>query len=150
MRDSRLTGSIAEDIFLSLLNEQEIFATSFDTVAFDGIVYDTEGQYFRTGKSPFYVQIKCRGSNDAGFNPQGHSSRTFEQMREVARGLNIPETSLYFVAGFFNNGDIRTVVYYCVPLEQVERFQSKSGGQYRFFVERCEQVVGETESAFKI
>lgn len=36
MRDSRLVGSTAEDIFLSILNERGVFATSFDTVAGGG------------------------------------------------------------------------------------------------------------------
>jgi len=126
MRDSRLVGSIAESIFLSLLNEQGVLATSFDTVALDGVVYDTNRRYFKVGNLPFYVQIKCRGSDKDSYNPQGYKSRTFERMREVAMELDIPETSLYFVAGFFKSGDVRTVRYYCFPLGSLDRFKGKS------------------------
>lgn len=110
MRDSRLVGSTAEDIFLSLLNERGVFATSFDTVAFDGIVYDTDRSFFKVGEAPLYGQIKCRGSEGEHFNPQGHAPSTIDGMRRVARELSIPESSLYFVVGFFRRGDIRTVV----------------------------------------
>ena len=148
MRDSRLVGSTAEDIFLSLLNERGIFATSFDTVAFDGIVYDTERHYFKIGEPPSYVQIKCRGSEGERFNPQGHRPNTIERMRQVAKVLSIPETSLYFVVGFFRGGDIRTVTYYCIPLGELDRFKPTS--QYRFSVEQCEQEIEPDEIIFKI
>lgn len=36
MRDSRLVGSTVVDIFLSILNEHGVFATSFDAVAGGG------------------------------------------------------------------------------------------------------------------
>jgi hypothetical protein len=49
VQDSRLVGSTAENIFLSILNERGVFATSFDTVAFDGIVYDTDRRFFKVG-----------------------------------------------------------------------------------------------------
>jgi hypothetical protein len=117
VRDSRLVGSMAENVFLSILNERGVFATSFDTVAFDGIVYDTNRRYFKVGDPPSYVQIKCRGSEGEQYNSQGHSSSTINRMRQVAQDLGIPESSLYFVVGFFKHSDIRTVVYYCIPLE---------------------------------
>ena len=139
MQDSRLVGSTAENIFLSLLNERSVFATSFNTVALDGIAYDTERRYFKIGESPSYVQIKCRGSGGEHFNPQGHAPRIFDSMRDVARNLRIPENSLYFVAGFFRRGDVRTVVYYCIPLAELDRFKTTS--QYRFSVERCHQAI---------
>jgi len=149
MRDSRLVGSTAENVFLSLLNERGVFVTSFDTVAFDGIVYDTERRLFTVGESPFYVQIKCRGSGGEHYNPQGHSPNTIDAMRQVAQDLSIPESSLYFVVGFFRRGDIRTVVYYCNPLEELARFQKASSGQYRFSVERCEQEMESNGAIFK-
>jgi hypothetical protein len=150
VRDSRLVGSTAENVFLSILNERGVFATSFDTVAFDGIVYDTKQRYFKVGGSPSYVQIKCRGSGGEHYNPQGHSPSTIDGMRRVAQDLGIPESSLYFVVGFFRRGDIRTVVYYCIPLEELDRFQKTSSGQYRFSVERCEQEMESNGAIFKI
>jgi hypothetical protein len=56
-----LVGSTAEDVFLNILNERGLFATSFDNIAFDGIVYDTGHCLFKVGGSPSYVQIECRG-----------------------------------------------------------------------------------------
>ena len=148
MRDSRLVGSTAEDIFLSVLNERGVFATSFDTVALDGIVFDTERRYFKVGESPSYVQIKCRGSEGEHFNPQGHSPTTIDSMRRVAKELRIPEASLYFVVGFFRRANIRTVVYYCIPLGELHRFQTTS--QYRFSIDRCEQELEAGGVIFKI
>jgi hypothetical protein len=41
---SRRVGgwSISENVFLSILNEQVAFATSFETRTFDGILYNME------------------------------------------------------------------------------------------------------------
>jgi hypothetical protein len=96
---------------------------------------------FKVGKSSFYVQIKCRGSESEHFNPQGHARIVVDGMLELASELGIPETSLYFVVGFFKQGDIRTVVYYCIPLEELDRFRKTPTSQYRFSVERCEQEI---------
>ncbi len=148
MRDSRLVGSTAEDIFLSILNERGVFATSFDTVAFDGIVFDIGRRYFKVGESPSYVQIKRRGSEGEHFNPQGHNPNTIDGMRRVAKELRIPEASLYFVVGFFRRANIRTVVYYCIPLGELDKF--KTTRQYRFFVERCEQELEPEGVIFKV
>jgi hypothetical protein len=150
MRDNRLVGATAENIFLSILNERGIFATSLDIVAFDGIVFDKDRRWFKVGESPFYVQIKCRGSESEHFNPQGHARNIVDGMLEVARELGIPETSLYFVVGFFRRGDIRTIVYYCVPLEELDRFRKTPTSQYRFSVERCEQEIEPEGGIFKI
>jgi hypothetical protein len=38
--DTRLVGRTAENVFLSLLNQRGVFATSFDTQGFDWIVFD--------------------------------------------------------------------------------------------------------------
>ncbi len=148
MRDSRLVGSTAENIFLSLLNERGVLATSFDTYAFDGIVFDTERRFFKVGEPPSYVQTKCRGSEGEHFNPQGHSPNTIDSMRRMAKDLDLPEASLYFVVGFFRQGDIRTGVYYCIPLEELHRF--KTTNQYRFSIDRCEQELEPEGIIFKV
>ena len=150
MQDSRLVSSTAEDILLSLLNQRGVFAASFDTVAFDGIVYDTARRFFKVGGSPSYVQIKCRGSEGEHFNPQGHAPSTMDGMRRVAGELSIPESSLYLVVGFFRRGDIRTVTYYGIPLGELGRFRKTPTSQYRFSVERCEGEVKPGETIFKV
>jgi hypothetical protein len=38
--------------------------------------------------------------------------------------LGLPEPSLYFDIGFFTAGDIRTVVYDCIPLAELDRFKT--------------------------
>jgi|SRR5215203_181385 len=149
MRDSRLAGSTAENIFLCILNERGVFATSFDTVAFDGIVYDTNRRYFKVGGSPHYMQIKCRGSEGKHYNPQGHSRNTIDGMQRVAQHLDILESSLYFVVGFYKQGDIRTAVYYGILLEELDRFKKAPTSQYRFSVERCEQEMKSDGAIFK-
>jgi hypothetical protein len=147
MIDSRLVGTISENIFLWLLNERGIFTTSFDTAGLDGISFDYENRYFRVGQSPFYVQIKCRGSKGQQYNPQGHGQEVFDKMLNVAYSLQIPETSLYFVVGFFNNDDIRTVVYYAMPINVVSRFKV---GHYRFSVKRCEEEMEKDNTIFRL
>lgn len=69
-------------------------------------------------------------------------------MRRVAKDLGVPEASLYFVVGFFRRGDVRTVVYYCIPLEDLDTF--KTTNQYRFSIARCEQVLEARGVIFKI
>ena len=139
IKDTRLVGTTAENIFLSLLNERGIFATSFDTAGFDGIVFDSDKQLFKHGDPPFYVQIKCRGSKADEYNPQGHSPKLFQDIIVIADELKIPETSLYLAVGFFKNSDIRTINFFCMPLEQaMNLFKFKSNVEYRFSYKQCE------------
>ena len=95
----------------------------------------------------FYVQIKCRGSKSALYNPQGHSQEVFDKMYNLTHSLGIAETSLYFVAGFFKNDDIRNVIYYAMPLHTVSLFKV---GEYRFSVERCEAAMESDNTIFRL
>jgi hypothetical protein len=100
--DNRLIGKIAENMFLALLNQQDVFATSFDTEGFDGIIFDQEHKKFTGGKSPYYTPIKCRGSNAIDkFNTQGHSEVIILKIKKIAADLRIDEKSIYFTVGFF-------------------------------------------------
>jgi len=146
MIDSRLTGETAEDIYLGLLNLRGVFAGSFDTHSFDGIIFDTHNKYFKVGCSPFYVQIKCRGSAGDNYNTQGFPPEKISAIRRVAQKLGIPETSLYFVIGFYKNNDIRNVIYYTVPFSSLQVF--KTSGQYRFSVKRCQDVMRDDDNIF--
>lgn len=56
--DIRLTGKTAENIFLSLLDQQGLFATSLDMQGLDGIIFDGKHKTYKMGSAPFYVQIK--------------------------------------------------------------------------------------------
>ena len=137
--DSRLIGETTENIFLSLLNQQGIFANSFDSAAFDGIVFDIHNNYFKVGSSPFFVHIKCRGSRSERYNPQGHSHATIEKITGMAERLMIPYESLYFVTGFFKNDDIRQMIYYIVPFGSLKEFENK--GNYRLWPEKCNEIM---------
>jgi len=139
MIDSRLIGKTAENIYISLLNLQGVFATSFDTPGFDGIAYDTLNQIFKIGQPPFYIQIKCRGSKSASYNPQGHAPKRINAIWQSGRELKIPQDSIYFVVGFFKNNDIRDIVYYTLPWDSLDSF--KISGQYRFSVRRCDEEM---------
>jgi len=146
--DTRLVGETAEKVFLSLLNQSGILAASFDTIALDGIIYDTDHRLFKLGEAPFYVQIKCRGSNGGEFNPQGHGEQVFQAMKQMAEELAIPRDSLYLVVGFFKDADIRTLVFFGIPLVELGRF--KSGTQFRFSVSGCRKEVQATDTIFEI
>jgi len=146
--DTRLVGATAEKVFLSLVNQKGIFATSFDTVALDGIVYDANRQLFKVGQPPSYVQIKVRGSGGDDFNPQGHGPDDVQAMNQMADDLSIPRDCLYFVVGFFKNADIRTLVFFGIPLGEMARFWS--GAQFRFSVASCRKEVEEANTIFEI
>jgi hypothetical protein len=146
--DTRLIGQTAENIFLSIINQRGIFATSFDTEAFDGIAFDPDKNLFKEGASPFYIQIKCRGSKGSKFNPQGHSTSVFDKMRSFADALGIDQQSLYFVPGFYRHNDIRTIRFFGIPLSQIGNF--KSASQYRFSVKNCLNTMEESSSIFEV
>ena len=110
--DSRLTGKTAENIFLSLLDQQGLFATSLDMQGLDGIIFDGKHKTFKMGSAPFYVQIKCRGSSTTRFNPQGHSPKTIDKIRATAKQLGVPLTSVYLVLGFYKDSDILSIQYF--------------------------------------
>lgn len=148
MVDTRLIGKTSENIFLSLVNQRGIFATSFDTAAFDGIAFDEQNDLFQIGHSPFYFQIKCRGSTGNLFHPQGHSPRVINAIQTLAQRLNIPETSLYFVVGFFKSNDVRNIIFFGIPFAELRTFKVKE--QYRFSVQHCEQVVKQIPGMFRL
>ena len=138
--DNRLIGRTAENTFLAILNQKGIFATSFDTEGFDGIIFDHDHKYFKGGKSPYYTQIKCRGSKNKDYSTQGHNEATIQKIKKIAIDLRIDEKSAYFTVGFFRHNDIRTLQFYSIPLSHLIQFKGKNS-QYRFSVERCEQAI---------
>lgn len=149
--DTRLVGKTAENIFLSVLNQRGIFATAFDTEALDGIVFDREARYFK-GPCPSYVQIKCRGSQTTAFNPQGHSASTVDNILKFATKLEVPETSVYLVVGFFCDNDIRTIKFFAVPFGLLHLFRKGEHGdhQYRFSVDNCQRKMVTNPLIFEI
>jgi hypothetical protein len=62
--DKALIGDTAENVFLSLLNQRGVFATSFSTEGLDGIVFDPDHRLFKVGQSPYFVQVRSRNDND--------------------------------------------------------------------------------------
>jgi hypothetical protein len=146
--DNRLIGTTSENVFLSLLSQQGIFAQSFDTPSFDGVVFDLQKKYFKVGISPSFVQIKCRGSAREQYSTQGHSPEIIDAIRKTAKQIEVPETSLYFVVGFFKNQDIRQSVYYIIPFQSLPSF--RGNGQYRFSVKRCEEMLRTVPTISKI
>ena len=139
MIDNRLVGATAENIFLSLVNQKGVFATAFDTAGLDGIVFDPDHKLFKLGQSPYYVQIKCRGANGEKFNPNGFSQLTFYDITARAKSLGILPKSLYFVAGFYNQGDIRSIKFFAIPFSLLPRFKTSGRSQHRFSIQVCER-----------
>jgi hypothetical protein len=146
VKDTRLVGSTSENIFLSLLNDNGVLATSFDTAGLDGVVYDLKNKYFKVGNPPYYVQIKCRGSKSDKFNPQGHSILAIDKIRSFAKQIQLPESSLYFVVGFYKNNDIRTITFFSIPFRLLRVF--KGTDHYRFSVTKCEEATNKHKNIF--
>ncbi|MEW6457151.1 MAG: hypothetical protein AB1410_10630 [Acidobacteriota bacterium] len=146
--DTRLVGRTAENLFLSLLNQQGIFAASFDVQGFDGIAFDHFHRYFKVGEPPYYFQIKCRGSKSQSYNSQGHKPEKIENIRIVAQQFNIQEKSVYFIVGFFKNNDIRTLTFFGVPFGSLPIF--KVGDQFRFSVDRCKAATKSDKYIFQL
>jgi len=121
------------------MNEKGIFAHSFDTAGFDGIVFNIDNKYFKAGKSPSFVQIKCRGSESENYHTQGHPQVTFDKISVISEELLIPKTSLYLVVGFFKNNDIRQMNYYIVPFSSLSQFEKN--GHYRFSPLICDEAM---------
>lgn len=149
MIDNRLTGETAESIFLSLVNQQRgIFATSFDTEAFDGIIFDPDNDLFKVGRSPIFVQIKCRGSNTNGYNSRNFLIDGVRKIEGFAGNLGIPTDSVYFVVGFYRENDVRTVKYFGIPFSSLGRF--KTTRWHSFSVKKCEVAVKEDNDIFHL
>lgn len=139
MSDCLLVGTTAENIFLALMNEAGITAVSYDTKGFDGIVIDKENRYFKVGKHPFYVQIKCRGCADENC-VAGYGKKVFEKISNIATADDIPQTSLYVVLGFYRYNDIRQMKYWIVPFSSLKTFDTGKS-QYRFSPKICEKAM---------
>ncbi len=97
---NRLIGETAENIFLSLVNKKGVAAVSFDTIGLDGIAFDPDHKLFKRGQSPFYVQVKCGGSDGDQYGSKGLPQKEIDGIGSAAENLGIPHDSLYFVAGF--------------------------------------------------
>ena len=135
---SSLSDKTAENIFLSLLQQQGLAATTLDLQSLNGIVTTPKNKIFGFGTAPYYVQIKCRGSSTKTFKTQAHPPKTFERIRVTAKRLKIPITSVYFVVGFYHNSDVRTIKFFGIPLDELSPFKWR--GQYRFSMKRCSQL----------
>ncbi len=147
--DKRLTGETAENIFLSLVNQRGVFATSFDTEGLDGIAFDPDHRLFTVGSSPFFVQIKCRGSDSNGYNARGFPFDGVRKIETFAQNLDIPYDSLYFVVGFYKESDVRTVKYFGIPFSSLDRFGTDKGW-YNFSVKSCEAAMREDSGIFRV
>jgi hypothetical protein len=147
--DKRLIGETAENIFLSLVNQRGVFATSFDTEGLDGIAFDPDHLLFNSGQSPYYVQVKSRNSDSANYKTKNFP---FDRMRGIeafARNLGIRHESLYFVAGFSKDNDIRTVEFFGIPFLSLDRFGTEKGW-YNFSVKSCRAAMQEDSSIFHL
>lgn len=146
--DVRIKGEAVENIFFALLNENGVFSQKFDTTSFDGIVFDINNEYFKLGKSPFIVQIKSRGAFVEKHNDNGILKKDIEKIKFKANELNIVESSLYLVHAFYNNGDIRSIVYFIIPFSKLNLFDN-GGNQYRFNYKKCCDLVNIEKSIVK-
>lgn len=149
MIDKTLIGDTAESIFLSLLNQRGVFATSFTTEGLDGIVFDSDHRLFKVGQSPYFVQVKSRNSDSGNYKTKNFPHDKMQSIEFFARNLEIPTASLYFVVGFSNDNDIRTIKYFGVPFLSLDRFKTNKGW-YNFSVKSCEAAMQEDSSTFRL
>jgi hypothetical protein len=147
--DKSLIGDTAENIFLSLLNQRGVFATSFATEGLDGVAFDPDNRLFKVGQSPFYVQIKSRNSDSANYKTKNFPHDRMRNIESFATNLGLPTDSLYFVVGFSRENDIRTMQYYGIPYVSLDRFRTDKGW-YNFSVKSCEAAIQEDDSIFRI
>lgn len=146
--DNRLTGRTAENIFPNLVNQRGMFATSFDTEAFDGIVFDPDNDLFKVGRSPFFVQIKCRGSNTNGCNSRNFPNDGIRKVEGFAENLGIPSDPVYSVVGFYKENGARVVKYFGVPFFSLGRFRTDRW--HNFSVKKCEAAMEEDNDIFRL
>lgn len=125
--DERLTGETAENIFLSLVNQRGVFATSFDTEGLDGIAFDPDHRLFKAGESPFFFQIKARGSASDAYNSRNFPSDGIRKIESFAKDLGLSYDSLYFVVGFYKQSDVRTIRYFSIPFSSLDSFGTEKG-----------------------
>ncbi|MFI5251542.1 MAG: hypothetical protein ACHQQQ_03825 [Bacteroidota bacterium] len=136
--DRRLIGRTAENLFLSILSQKGITAAAFDTEGIDCIVFDLKKDFFQKGTSPFYVQIRCRNSVKQSWNSTGIGYSSIKKIRKIAKGLKINSKSVYYVVGFSNSNDIRTIKYFAYPIKDIHL---KRKGQFRVYMKKCEEDV---------
>lgn len=146
---TRMIGESVENIFLSLVNQQGVFATSFDTEGLDGIASDPENRLFKQGQSPFFVQVKSRNSDSANYKTKNFPADGMRSIETFANGLGIPYESLYFVVGFSRDGDVRTVKFFGIPFSSLDRFRTEKGW-YNFSVRSCEEARRDDDSIFHV
>lgn len=146
--DKRLMGETAEKVFLSLVNQKGVFATSFDTEGLDGIAFDPDHRLFKVGQSPYFVQIKSRNSGSERYESKNFPQDGIRNIETFAQGLGIARDSLYFVLGFSKGNDIRTIRYFAVPFSSLDRFKTSSW--YVFSIRRCEEVMEEDSGIFSL
>lgn len=133
--DRRLIGKTVEYIFLSLLNQKDIFCQSFDTEGIDCIVFDVNKKVFSFGKSPFYVQVKSRSVKNTG------NKNIVKNLKKLVKKLNLDINSIYLAIGFDFKNDIRQIKLFLIPFEELKKFKSKK--TYRFSVKKCEKYSKE-------
>ncbi len=146
--DKRLMGETAENIFLSLVNQRGVFATSFDTEGLDGIVFDPNHRLFKVGQSPFFVQVKSRNSDTDNYQSKNFPHDGVRRIESFAKNLGITRDSLYFVIGFSKGRDIRTIKYFAVPFSSLDRFKTRNW--YVFSVNACEEAMQEDSGIFDL
>ncbi len=147
--DKRLIGETVENIFLSLVNQRGVFATSFDTEGLDGIVFDPDHRLFKAGQSPYFVQVKSRNSASPNYTTKNFPFDRVRGIEDFAKNLGIPYESLYFVVAFSKDNNVRTVKFYGIPFSSLDHFGTDKGW-YNFSVKSCEAATQEDESIFRL
>lgn len=146
--DNRLIGDTPEHIFLSLANHRGGFAVAFDSERPDDIAFNPDRHLFEVGQSPFFVQIKSRNSESESYGSKNFAQDDIRNVESFARNIDLPSDSLYFVVGFSNGNDGRTIKYFAISFSSLHHF--KTGEWYVFSVERCEAAMREDRGIFEL
>jgi len=148
MANNKLNEKTAENILLSLINDQGIFANPIDAIGFEGIVFDTRNRFFKLGKSPFYLSIKCIASSTDDYGMEVMNRLSMQKITSLADTLRIDPESLYFAVGFYRGANIRDIVYYVIPFSALGYFES--GDEYRFSVKACDDAREKDANIIKL
>lgn len=146
--NKKLMGGTTEYVFLNLVNQRGGFVVAFDSERPDDIAFHPDRHLFEVGQSPFFVQVKSRNSESESYGSKNFAQDDIRNVESFAKNIDLPSDSLYFVVGFSNGNDGRTIKYFAISFSSLHHFET--GEWYVFSVEKCEAAMREDRGIFEL
>ena len=143
-----LIGEASEYVFLRLVNQRGGFAVAYDSERPDDIAFHPDRHLFEVGQSPFFIQIKSRTSDSESYESKNFSQDDIYNVESLAKNIDLPSDSLYFVVGFSKDNDGRTIKYFAISFSSLHHFET--GELYVLSVEKCEAAMREDRGIFEL